>query len=429
MKSVAIQNSKSEYKQTAEKGTANAWEVVKLGDICEKTRSGGTPLTSKKEFYGGKIKFVKIEDLTNARKYLSDTITTITEEGLANSNAWLVPENSVLIGIYGSIGATVINKVKVATNQAILGIIPNNERLNAEFLYYFFLNSKKSFLRHAKHTTQANLTLEIIENLQILLPPLPEQKKIAEILSTVDSAIQKVDSAIGKTERLKRGLMQHLLTRGIGHKKFKDSEIGRISEEWNIVQLKEITLPTESKDPAKEGIKQFKYVDISSVNNSSNKIIGWNLIDGKNAPSRARQLIKAMDVIFATTRPYLKNIAVVPPELDGQICSTGFCVIRSNSDCTLPEWLFYNVLTERFMSRISSKMKGATYPAVSDKDILNEKITLPPLPEQRKISEILGAVDEKLGLERKRKEKLERIKKGLMNDLLTGNKRIAIRGG
>ena len=137
-------------------------------------------------------------------------------------------------------------------------------------------------------------------------------------------------------------------------------------------------------------------------------------------------MVKSGDVIFATTRPYLKNIAVVPDELDGQICSTGFCVLRGDSKKIISDWIYLNVLTDRFIKRIIAKMKGATYPAVSDNDVFEEKIPLPPLPEQRKIAEILMTVDRKLELLRQKRDHMERLKKGLMNDLLTGRRRLRV---
>ena len=160
-------------------------------------------------------------------------------------------------------------------------------------------------------------------------------------------------------------------------------------------------------------------MDITNVSNTTYKIIGWNLIKGKNAPLRARRLIKSGDVIFATTRPYLKNIAIVPDELDNQICSTGFCVIRANKKLVIPEWIFYNLLNDNFIARLISKMRGISYPAVSDRDILNEKIPLPPLEEQRKIAEYLQNLQEKI-LKLKEHHKqilslLEELKSSILN--------------
>ena len=192
--------------------------------------------------------------------------------------------------------------------------------------------------------------------------------------------------------------------------------IGKIPKEWEVVKLQDVTLKAKSLDAST--LSEFDYVDISSIDNQTFKITNWARLKGKQAPSRARRLIRKDDVLFATTRPYLKNIAIVPPELDGQICSTGFCVIRADRSKAEPHWIFYYVQTDRFVKRITAKMKGATYPAVADKDVLMEKILLPPLPEQKRIAEILRTVDEGVEKVEQEIEHTERLKKGLTQRLL-----------
>ncbi len=197
----------------------------------------------------------------------------------------------------------------------------------------------------------------------------------------------------------------------------KPSPLGPIPEDWEVVRLGDCTLPTEQVDPSDR--EHFWYIDISSIDNTICKIVNPQQIWGNFAPSRAKKLVRANDVIFSTTRPYLKNIAIVPMELDGQICSTGFCVLRANKERVLPEWIYYNVITERFIRRIESKMRGATYPAVTDKDVYFEKIPLPPLPEQKRIAEVLRTVDEAIEKVDQEMEHTERLKRGLMQHLLT----------
>jgi len=202
----------TEFQETPIGKIPKEWKIVKLKDICEKIKAGGTPPTSRKEFYNGDTPFVKIEDITNTRKYLKHTSTTITKAGLENSNAWLVPPKSLLFAMYGSIGAIAINDIPVATNQAILAIVPNREKSYVEFLYYLLIFLKPYFEKYAKRTTQANLTAEIVREFKIPLPPLQEQKNIAEILSAVDRVIELYYEKRKRLERLKRGLMDLLLT-------------------------------------------------------------------------------------------------------------------------------------------------------------------------------------------------------------------------
>jgi len=186
------------------------WERVKFETVCTKIRSGGTPLTSKKDYYNGNIPFVKIEDITNAGKYLTETQSKISQKGLDNSTAWVVPKGSLLLAIYGSMGEITITQIDVATNQAILGIILDKNIADTEYIYYFFKNVKLA--RYAKRSTQANLTAEIIRSIELHLPPLEEQKRIAEILSTLDQKLSLQSAQKQKLERIKQGLMNDLLT-------------------------------------------------------------------------------------------------------------------------------------------------------------------------------------------------------------------------
>jgi type I restriction enzyme S subunit len=156
-------------------------------------------------------------------------------------------------------------------------------------------------------------------------------------------------------------------------------------------------VPTETRDPARNGSPCFRYVDIASVSNRSFSIIEAREIASTEAPSRARKVIRDRDVIVATTRPYLINVAQVPSELDNEICSTGFCVLRSAPEID-PEWAFYFSTSNLLIDQLTPKMRGATYPAVTDRDVLNAEIPLPPLSEQRKtlvrIKECMERIDE-----------------------------------
>ncbi|MEM1829732.1 MAG: restriction endonuclease subunit S, partial [Thermofilaceae archaeon] len=226
----------TEFRETSIGKIPKDWRLERLSNISSEIRAGGTPLRSRREYWNGDIPFVKIEDMTNSFKYLLKTSETITKEGLENSNAWLVPENSLLLAIYGSLGEVVINKIKVTTNQAILAIIPRNPK-DVEYLYYWFLYYKPIWKKYAKPTTQPNLTKEIVENALLPYPPSSEREKIAEILSTVDSAIDRVRRLVERAEKLKKGLMQELFTKGIGHKEYKETPLGKIPKDWKIAKL------------------------------------------------------------------------------------------------------------------------------------------------------------------------------------------------
>ena len=160
---------------------------------------------------------------------------------------------------------------------------------------------------------------------------------------------------------------------------------------WRWVRLGEICQDNlETHDPTHESNSPFVYVDISSVDAQSKRIVNSKQLLGKNAPSRARKVIKANDVIVATTRPNLNAVAMVPENFNNQICSTGFCVLRPSVDLNA-SYLFFFVQTGEFVESLSNLVKGALYPAVTDNQVKSQLIPLPPtLAEQERVSHILN---------------------------------------
>lgn len=134
----------------------------------------------------------------------------------------------------------------------------------------------------------------------------------------------------------------------------------------------------------------FKYIDLSSVDRETLAITTPQTISKDNAPSRAKQIVKSGDVIFATTRPTLRRLCIINSDYNNQICSTGFCVLRPNKNLQ-SDWLFYNLLYNDFYKYIEPLQTGANYPAVSDKIVKSYSIPVPPLPEQQRIVSYLDA--------------------------------------
>ena len=156
------------------------------------------------------------------------------------------------------------------------------------------------------------------------------------------------------------------------------------SKGWEIKKLKDITKKVSTIKPETDPERIFGYVDISSINNKTNKIVEFKNIRGKAAPSRARQSIQQNDVLFSNDRTYLRNIAIVPDDLDVQVCSTGFTVLRSNGTI-VPKFLFYYTLTNDFINKVTPQQTGSQYPATTDRVVKDATIPLPPLAEQHRI--------------------------------------------
>ena len=138
---------------------------------------------------------------------------------------------------------------------------------------------------------------------------------------------------------------------------------------------------------------EFIYVDLSAVDQDSKTVASPRRLACTDAPSRARQIIRSGDVLVSTVRPNLNAVGRVPVELDGATASTGFCVLRPRSEVADGAYLFHWVRSPRFVSEMVRRATGASYPAVSDRIVFESRIPLPPLPEQRRIAEILNKAD------------------------------------
>jgi type I restriction enzyme S subunit len=194
---------------------------------------------------------------------------------------------------------------------------------------------------------------------------------------------------------------------------------GSMIEGWENIEIEKVVLKSKLKDPTKEPEEAFKYVDVSGVSNTLFKIEDVTILKGKDAPSRARKLINYEDVMFATVRPTLMRIAIVPKELDGEICSTGYCILKPNKELVSPLFLYYSLLPDCFIEKISKLQRGASYPAIRDTDLKSQIISLSPLPEQRKIAYILSTIQKAIEQQDKLIKTTAELKKALMQKLFT----------
>ncbi|HOV28131.1 MAG TPA: restriction endonuclease subunit S [Pseudobacteroides sp.] len=306
-------------------------------------------------------------------------------------------------------------------------------KANTEYIFYLLNSPMVNYNKYARRASDGkyNFQLTQFKNEQKLpLPPLPEQQRIADVLSAVQEAKEKTEAVIDATKALKKSMMKHLFTYGpvspeeAENVPLKETEIGKVPEEWKVVKLGEVTEKAKQKDPRRDSSNEFKYVDVSAISNDALKITSYSEFLGKDAPHRARKAIQTDDIIFATVRPYLKRIAIVPENLNGQIVSTAFCVIRCKKQIANPYYIFYTVSLDNFVNSVTENQRGSSYPAVTDKDILNQYVPLPPLPVQQKIASILSAIDAKIEAEENKKQALEELFKTLLDNLMTAKIRV-----
>lgn len=178
---------------------------------------------------------------------------------------------------------------------------------------------------------------------------------------------------------------------------------------WPTPKVGDVTLAIGQCDPAALGIDSFRYIDIASIDRERKEIIDAGIVRTDSAPSRARKLVRTGDVLVSTVRPNLNAVAQVPADLDGQIASTGFSVLRADPKYLEPRYLFYRSLHPEFVDYLVANATGASYPAVSDAVIRRAPLPLPTLKEQGRIIELLDEAANLRELRREADEKASRI--------------------
>lgn len=258
------------------------WKEYKIEEICSKVTSGGTPNTRKEEYYGGSIPWVRTQEVDFNRLYKTEI--KITEEGLNNSSAKWIPENSIIIAMYGATaGKVAINKIPVTTNQACCNLIINKEKADYRFIYYNILSRFSSIANMAVGGAQQNLNAGMIKELPINLPDLPTQSAIAEILSSLDDKIELNNKINQELENLAQTLFKQWFIdfefpdeNGNPYKssggEMVDSELGEIPKGWEVKRLKEILTIKRGGSPrpiqdfiAKSGLPWVKISDATAI--------------------------------------------------------------------------------------------------------------------------------------------------------------------
>lgn len=395
-----------EYKNTRIGKIPEEWEVVRLGDIVSLEYGKGLPET----------------------KRIEGEYPVYGSNGIVGYHSKpLVKGPGIIIGRKGTMGA-------VSWADSDFWPIDTTYFIKAKrndiFLKWLFsklvsLNLKKLTLSDVV----PGLNRNEVYSMKLPLPPLPEQRKIAEILSTVDEAIQKTEEIIQKTQELKKGLMQQLLTRGIGHTKFKQTEIGEIPEEWKVARLGEVL------EFIKNGLTYRQTKDGNGYPLTRIETISDGVIDktkvGYSAELTEREIesykLKLGDILLShiNSVEHIGKTAIYEGDPPLLIHGMNLLLLRVSEEKALAFFLIqyfkWNVTRNRL--RLMAK-KAVNQASINQTELKSVLVPLPPLAEQQKIAEILSTVDEKIEVERRRKEKLEELKKGLMQVLLTGKVRV-----
>jgi len=265
------------------------------------------------------------------------------------------------------------------------------------------------------------------QDIDVIVPPWKEQQKISEILSIIDNEIQKTEEIISQTEKLKSGLMQDLLTRGVGHKEFKKTNVGMIPKEWRVVAVKSVTkIITKGTTPTtyghlftNEGINFFKIENID--NNGNIDLSKCKHISETTHQFLRRSQLLCNDVLFSIAGA-IGRIAIVRKEHLPANTNQAIAIIRPTEDIN-PIYLAKILGSDFAQRQVMDKVVQLAQANINLERLGLILIPLPTLSEQKKITDILLSIDQKITTDTKYKKVLIKLKKGLVSDLLSGKVR------
>ena len=411
-----------EYKETELGLLPKEWEVAKIINIIDFQR--GTEVgsdTYNKEDRG--IRFLRVVDVSGSRNEIIYT----TSKNIKECN-----ENDVLITFDGSPG--VVRKgLSGAYSSGIRKVVIKSDKVLLDFVYYVLITpfvqktiQKYSVVVTIKHASKS------IPHIKIPLPPLPEQKSIAFVLSTIQTAKEKTEQVIKATKELKKSMMKHLFTYGpvsleeAEKVKLKETEIGMIPEEWEVVKVKDVFEFT--KKPRDLDIKEndeILFIPMEFIS-ESNKSVTWQL--KKHSKISSGTFVFKNDLIIAKITPCFENgkqaiLSNIPN--DYAYATTEVWALHPKNGKVINEHLYEILKIPEIRINLAGKMEGTTGRQRLPKHVLaNFKFPLPPLPTQQKIASILSVIDEKIQAEENKKKALEDLFKSMLHNLMTGRIRV-----
>ncbi|HDR3904774.1 TPA: restriction endonuclease subunit S [Bacillus toyonensis] len=418
------------YKRTDIGEIPIEWDVKRIMDIAEVFRGASPRPKGDPRYYGGNVPRLMVADVTRDYKYVTPKIDFLTEDGAKLSRP--MPTGSLVVVCSGTVGVPAILAVDACIHDGFLGLKNISNDCDKEFLFYCFSFLRTKFDSAATHGgVFTNLTTSIMNEFTIALPPIGEQKEIVAILSSVDIAIQKTTAIIDQTKKVKKGLMQQLFTKGIGHTKFKKTEIGELPSEWKVVNLEEVTVfVSRGKGPS--------YVELSNFRVINQKCIRWNgielehvkFVDEDTKGKWKEQLfVGYSDILMNSTGTgTIGRASIIKQQLDNTVVDSHVTIIRSNPEVIVPHYLKFYFELDKNQQRLAMQcFTGSTNQVeLSRVNLLKFPILLPTLDEQKQIVNTLTSIEEKITNETKKMETLQYIKKGLMQSLLTGKVRVKV---
>ncbi|MDB4844713.1 restriction endonuclease subunit S [Hellea sp.] len=396
------------------------WKLLPIGDVTAFSQGIQVDVEQHHEKEDdSKVRFVRISDYTKSHEPPRYIDSSLALKGL-------VEKDDVVMIRYGEAGRVCRGIVGAIANN--LFTIRPNSILEKEYLFQY-LTSKEVSQRIgelAASSAMPAISFSSLKSINLTVPPLPEQKKIASILTSVDEVIENTQKQIDKLQDLKKATMNELLTKGIGHTEFKDSELGRIPEGWTKERLgKYVKIESGNSFQSSEfSDKGIPIVRISNIRNG--KIDLSNAVFCEENKRLEKFLIANGDILLAmsgaTTGKIGKYTCSFKSYLNQRVGR--FKVIDETK--VENEYVYQLVRSREFTENTLIDAIGGAQPNISSSQVENVVYKFPPLPEQKKIASILTSMDKTIEEKQRKLHQTQSLKKSLMQDLLTGRVRVTV---
>lgn len=397
------------------------WNKCTLEEVCDKILTGGTPSTRVNEYYTkGTIPWIKTKEVNFCR--IENAENFITEKGILNSAAKIVPVNSVIVAMYGqgdTAGRVAINKIPLATNQACCNLVVEPVKADYEFIFYCLWNSYDELVLRKTGSAQPNLNTGLLKSFEIYLPPLPEQKAIASVLSSLDDKIDLL-------------YRQNKTIEAMAETLFRQWFVEEAEEDWET-KVSELPIEIIDGDRGKNYPKNSDLFDLGDCLFLSAKNVTINGFDfkqcqfitaEKDAILRSGKLNR--NDIVITTRGTVGNIAYY----DDLICfsdiriNSGMIIIRTDSKIVDPIFIFCLIRSDYFKSQIENQVSGSAQPQLPIRDFKQIDVYYPVKKNIDKFLSLAKPCLNKKFHNDSQIKKLEKLRDTLLPKLMSGEVRV-----
>lgn len=419
------------------------WEVKSLGDSVDILRGGSPrPIENYLTTNADGINWIKIGDVKPNDKYIRKTEEKIIPEGKSRSRE--VKKGDFILSNSMSFGRPYILAIDGCIHDGWLTIQKYAETFDKEFLYYLLGSDEvfNQYVQMAAGSSVQNLNKDKVADLQLKIPPLPEQQRIAKALSDVDALISTTEKLIQKKKNIKQGAMQNLLTgkkRLPGFTKssnYKQTEIGLIPEDWEVKSLGEIfefrpnnTFTRDCLNDSKGKYQNVHYGDVlikyPSILDCSKETIPF-INEGINVKFSKYGIVEGDIIIADTAEDETVGKVVEVFNLGEKKIVSGLhtFLCRKITDDFAPKWLGYFMNQAIFHNQLLPFITGTKVSAISRTAIQNVKVLIPSKEEQTAIANVLSSMDKEIETLNTKLEKYINLKTAMMQQLLTGKIRL-----